>query len=276
MSKTKYFNIKVIISFFLSILLMSMIAVVIASPDLEKDIKDDLSVYINYLNNGDISEYYNMYNTRKLNDIEKSLFYDKIKDTTKVVENELDTFKKFKLQIKINDVKILRKVNSNIYLCSLDINYKSRENIDTTKTIKKSDKYILKIIYLGKDNGYKILLPFNSIDKDFSTSNIFTYLENLYKNNKAKEIEEQRLLEEEKEKESDANSDDTSISEDDNENNINDVENSENESDLNSTNSSDTMTNSSDTMYVDEYGLDYNTGNNSETNNLENNDGNAL
>lgn len=271
MSKTKYFNIKVIISFFLSILLMSMIAVVIASPDLEKDIKDDLSVYINYLNNGDISEYYNMYNTRKLNDIEKSLFYDKIKDTTKVVENELDTFKKFKLQIKINDVKILRKVNSNIYLCSLDINYKSRENIDTTKTIKKSDKYILKIIYLGKDNGYKILLPFNSIDKDFSTSNIFTYLENLYKNNKAKEIEEQRLLEEEeeKEKESDANSDDTSISEDDNENNINDVENSENESDLNSTNSSDTM-------YVDEYGLDYNTGNNSETNNLENNDGNAL
>ena len=114
----------------------------------------------------------------------------------KVVNAELKTFEKFKFKIKIKDVNILRRLNNNTYLCNLKINYRIRENIDTTKTIKKSEDYILKIIYLGAKEGYKILLPFNSLDRDFSQGNFFVYLDNLYKTNKAKEIEEQRLLEE--------------------------------------------------------------------------------
>ena len=196
MKKNKFFNIKTLLSFIISISIISMISIVIASPDLEKDIKDNLSIYMNYLNNGKISEYYDIYNTRKLNDVEKLTFYDRIKNSTKVVSAELKTFEKFKFKIKIKDVNILRRLNNNTYLCNLKINYRIRENIDTTKTIKKSEDYILKIIYLGAKEGYKILLPFNSLDRDFSQGNFFVYLDNLYKTNKAKEIEEQRLLEE--------------------------------------------------------------------------------
>ena len=181
MSKKKFFTIKTLLSFLISLFLLSISCIVIAGPDLEKDIKNDLSVYINYLNDGKISEYYNMYNTRKLTDIEKSLFYEKIKN-----------------------VDILRKINNNIYLCNLSVDYQIREGVDTTKTIKKSDDFILKILYTGKD-GYKILLPFNSMDKDFSESEVFTYLEQLYKVKKAKEIEEKRLIEEEKEKQEEIN-----------------------------------------------------------------------
>ena len=196
MKKNKFFNIKTLLSFLVSISIISMISIVIASPDLEKDIKDDLSIYINHLNNGKISEYYDIYNTRKLNDVEKLTFYDRIKNSTKVVNAELETFEKFKFKIKIKEVDILRRLNNNTYLCNLKIDYRIRENINTTKTIKKSEDYILKIIYLGAKEGYKILLPFNSLDRDFSQSNFFIYLDNLYKSNKAKEIEEQRLLEE--------------------------------------------------------------------------------
>lgn len=196
MKKNKFFNIKTLLSFIASITIISMISVVIASPDLEKDIKDNLSIYINYLNNGKISEYYDIYNTRKLNDVEKLTFYDRIKNSTKVVNAEIETFEKFKFKIKIKDVNILRRLNNNTYLCNLKIDYRIRENVNTTKTIKKSEDYILKIIYLGTKEGYKILLPFNSLDRDFSQSNFFIYLDNLYKTNRAKEIEEQRLLEE--------------------------------------------------------------------------------
>lgn len=195
MSKKKLFTIKTFISFLISLFILSLSCIVMAGPDLEKDIKNDLSVYIDNLNNGKISEYYNLYNTRKLTDIEKSLFYDKIRNATKVVDSELETLQKFKLKVKIKEVNILRKINHNIYLCNLSVDYQIREGIDTTKTIKKSDEFILKILYAGKD-GYKILLPFNSMDKDFSESEVFAHLEQLYKVKKSKEIEEKRLLEE--------------------------------------------------------------------------------
>lgn len=195
MSKKKLFTIKTFISFLISLFILSLSCIVMAGPDLEKDIKNDLSVYIDNLNNGKISEYYNLYNTRKLTDIEKSLFYDKIRNATKVVDSELETLQKFKLKVKIKEVNILRKINHNIYLCNLSVDYQIREGVDTTKTIKKSDEFILKILYAGKD-GYKILLPFNSMDKDFSESEVFAHLEQLYKVKKSKEIEEKRLLEE--------------------------------------------------------------------------------
>ena len=195
MSKKKLFTIKTFVSFLISLFILSLSCIVMAGPDLEKDIKNDLSVYIDNLNNGKISEYYNLYNTRKLTDIEKSLFYDKIRNATKVVDSELETLQKFKLKVKIKEVNILRKINHNIYLCNLSVDYQIREGVDTTKTIKKSDEFILKILYAGKD-GYKILLPFNSMDKDFSESEVFAYLEQLYKVKKSKEIEEKRLLEE--------------------------------------------------------------------------------
>ena len=127
MSKKKLFTIKTLVSFLISLFILSLSCIVIAGPDLEKDIKNDLSVYINHLNKGNVSEYYNLYNTRKLTDIEKSLFYDKIKNTTKVVESELETLQKFKLKIKIKDINILRKVNNNIYLCNLSVDYQVRE-----------------------------------------------------------------------------------------------------------------------------------------------------
>ena len=195
MSKKKLFTIKTFVSFLISLFILSLSCIVMAGPDLEKDIKNDLSVYIDNLNNGKISEYYNLYNTRKLTDIEKSLFYDKIRNATKVVDSELETLQKFKLKVKIKEANILRKINHNIYLCNLSVDYQIREGVDTTKTIKKSDEFILKILYAGKD-GYKILLPFNSMDKDFSESEVFAYLEQLYKVKKSKEIEEKRLLEE--------------------------------------------------------------------------------
>lgn len=195
MSKKKLFTIKTFVSFLISLFILSLSCIVMAGPDLEKDIKNDLSVYIDNLNNGKISEYYNLYNTRKLTDIEKSLFYDKIRNATKVVDSELETLQKFKLKVKIKEVNILRKINHNIYLCNLSVDYQIREGVDTTKTIKKSDEFILKILYAGKD-GYKILLPFNSMDKDFSESEVFAHLEQLYKVKKSKEIEEKRLLEE--------------------------------------------------------------------------------
>lgn len=204
MSKKKFFNIKTFISFIVFTIILSISAVVIAGPDLEKDIKEDLSKYINHLNKGEISEYYNMYNTRKLNEIEKVSFYEKIKNATKIMNEEQETFKKFKLKVKINNVKILKKINNNLYLCNLIVSYQIREGIDTTKTIKKNEEFIVKVLNVGKD-GYKILLPFNAIDKDFSESETFLYLEQLYKDKKAKEIEEKRLLEEEKESEENEN-----------------------------------------------------------------------
>lgn len=199
MSKKKFFSIKTLISLIISLIIVSCSVIVIAGPNLERDIKKDLSKYINYLNEGEISQYYNMYNTRKLNDLEKSLFYEKIKNTTKVMASEKETYKKFRLKVKVKDVNILEKINNNLYLCNLSVDYQIREHINTTKTIKKSDEYIVKILYVGKD-GYKILLPFNSIDKDFSETETFKYIEQVYKDKKAKEIEKKRLQKEKNDK----------------------------------------------------------------------------
>lgn len=201
MSKKKFFSVKTLISLIISLLIVSCSVIVIAGPNLEKDIKRDLSKYIKYLNEGEISQYYNLYNTRKLSELEKSLFYEKIKNATKVVSAEKETYKKFRLKVKVRDVNILEKINNNLYLCNLSIDYQIREHINTTKTIKKSDEYIVKILYVGKD-GYKILLPFNSIDKDFSETETFKFIEQVYKDKKAKEIEKKRL---QKEKEDENN-----------------------------------------------------------------------
>lgn len=194
MNKKRLSIVKKIISFLTSLFILSISCIVIAGPDLEKDIKQDLTTYTNHLNKCNISKYYEIYNTRKLTDIEKSLFYDKIKETTTIVNSEKETLEKFKLKVSIKDVNILKKINNNIYLCNLKVNYQIRENVFTTKTIKKSDEYIVKILYT-EQNGYKILLPFNSMDKDFSESNVFASLKQQYKDKKAKEVEEKRLLE---------------------------------------------------------------------------------
>lgn len=199
MSKKKFFNLKTLISFIVSFIILSFSFVVIACPNLEKDIKKDISKHINHLNKGEISEYYNLYNTRKLSDLEKSLFYEKIRNTVKIMKSEQETFEKFRLRVKVDRVDILEKVNNNLYLCNLAVTYQIRENINTTKTIKKTDEYIVKILNLGSD-GYKILLPFNSMDKDFSESETFSFLEQSYKNKKAKEIEKKRLKEENEKK----------------------------------------------------------------------------
>lgn len=199
MSKKKFFSVKTLISLIISLIILSCSVIVIAGPNLEKDIKRDISKYINYLNEGEISQYYNLYNTRKLNELEKSLFYEKIKNATKIMASENETYKKFRLKVKVKDVNILEKINNNLYLCNLSVDYQIREHINTTKTIKKSEEYIVKILYVGKD-GYKILLPFNSMDKDFSETETFKFIEQVYKDKKAKEIEKQRLQKEKEDK----------------------------------------------------------------------------
>lgn len=197
MSIKKFFNLKTLISFIVTLLLVSFSFVVIAGPNLEKDIKKDISKYINYLNQGKISEYYSLYNTRKLSDIDKSLFYDKIRNTVKIVNAEKDTFLKYRMKVKVDKIDILEKMNDNLYLCNLKVTYQIRENTNTTKTIKKTEEYIVKVLDT-KNDGYKILLPFNSLDKDFSETETFLSIEQIYKNKKAKEIEKKRK---EKEKE---------------------------------------------------------------------------
>lgn len=227
-------TIKKINAFIVSLFIISISFIAIVGPDLEKDIKKDLLTYINHLNNGNISQYYEIYNTRKLTDIEKSLFYDKIKNATKIVNSEKETFKKFKLKVQIEDVKILNKINQNIYLCNIKVYYQIRENINTTKTIKKSDEYILKILDTG-ENGYKILLPFNSMDKEFSESNLFIHLEQLYKDKKAKEVEEKRINKENTEdKIQDTNTVDIDKNENNNDNDNNNEELADNETEENS------------------------------------------
>lgn len=262
MRKKKLFNIKTITSFVMSLFILSSSCIILASPNLEKNIKSDLSIYVNNLNNGKISEYYNIYNTRKLTDIEKSLFYDKIKNAIKVVDSESETFQKFRLKVKIKKVTILKKVKNNIYLCNLSVDYQVREGIDTTKTIKKSDEFILKILDTGKD-GYKVLLPFNSMDKDFSESEVFTYLEQLYKIKKSKEIEEKRLLEQQKQEQEKLNENNKDTSEITN----NEQTNSENSTDSTIT-TDDNSSNKQHSQISTESNEDSETDENSQTNEI--------
>ena len=201
MNKSKFFNLKTLISFIAVLTILSLSFVVVACPNLEKDIKKDISKYMSYLNNGEVSEYYSLYNTRKLSDIDKSLFYDKIRNTVKVINAEKETFMKYRMKVKVDKVDILEKMNTNLYLCNLKVTYQIRENINTTKTIKKTEEYIVKVLHTQND-GYKILLPFNSLNKDFSETETFSSIEQIYKNKKAKEIENKRKKDE-KEKDED-------------------------------------------------------------------------
>lgn len=207
MDKKNFFNLYKIFFAGLALFVLFGSTVVIASPDLENDIKKDLSIYINHLNNGNISGYYDIYNTRKLSEIEKGLFYEKIKNTTNVIEKEKEFFNKFKLKVQITNVEILNRINNNLYLCNLNVKYQARESVDTTKTIKKEEGFIVKILNIEKDK-YKILLPFNSMDKDFSETEVFRSIQNIYKENKANLIAQKRL-EVESEKSNEVNDVDT-------------------------------------------------------------------
>lgn len=190
----------IIISFLIIIttLIFSTLTVIsITTPDISYEIKKDLSKGINSLCNGDAKNYYNIYNTRKLTEIEKTKFYDKISDTQNILDSEKELFKKYNLKIQIKEVSIIDKIGDNLFLCNLNVNHKSRVNDKTTKTINKTEDYIVKIIDVG-NMDYKILLPFNSLDKDFSSSDIYKALKESAQNKQAEKIKEQRELEEKK------------------------------------------------------------------------------
>lgn len=167
----------------------------IMTPNLAREIKKDLSKGMASLCEGNIKDYYNIYNTRKLTEIDKTKFYEKISSTQEVINSEKDLFKKYKLNIQIKDVAIIEKIGDNLYLCNINVTYKSRKNHKTTDTSSTTEDYIVKIIDVG-NMEYKILLPFNSLDKDFSSGNIYKSLEESSLNKQAKKIKEQRELEE--------------------------------------------------------------------------------
>lgn len=184
----------IIVSLFIvvAILIFSTLSVVsMAIPNLAKEIKKDLNKGVQSLCVGDINQYYNMYNTRKLTEIEKTKFYEKITETQNVVTSEMDLFKKYKLTIKINDVSIIDKIGDNLFLCNINVNYKYRKNHNTTDTVDKTEDYIIKIIDVG-DMEYKILLPFNSLDKDFSSSNLYNKLKESEAKKQADKIQKER------------------------------------------------------------------------------------
>lgn len=195
----KLFNMKskstsIIISLFIVIailIFLTLSIISIATPNLSKEIAKDLNKGIQSLCVGDIHEYYNMYNTRKLTEIEKTKFYEKITETQEVVDSEMDLFKKYKLTIKINDVSIINKIGDNLFLCNINVNYKYRKSHDTTDTVDKTEDYIIKIIDVG-NMDYKILLPFNSLDKDFSSSNLYKKLKDSNTQKQAEKIKKER------------------------------------------------------------------------------------
>ena len=184
----------VIVSAFLIFSTLSVVS--LATPNLSKEIKRDLTDGVQSLCHGDIKSYYNMYNTRKLTEIEKTKFYDKITDTQDIVNSEMSLFKKYKLTIKINEVSVMKKIGDNLFLCNLEVNYKFRKNHDTTETIGKTEDYIVKVIDVG-NMDYKILLPFNSLDKDFSSSLIYSKLKEADAKKQADKITAEREKQEE-------------------------------------------------------------------------------
>lgn len=196
----KIFNIKNLMLFLISLFLFSGTAIVFASPNLDTTIKKDLNHYLNSLSKGDIKEYYEIYNTRRLTDLDKNRFYEKIKKAIEVVDEEKEVFLKHKFKLTIKDINVVDKINTNIFLCNLKVNYKFRPNINKTETIQTTEDYLVKIIDIG-NNNYKILLPFNSFDKDFSSSLFFKNLELIRKEKKSLEIEKKRLEEEKLEEE---------------------------------------------------------------------------
>lgn len=199
-SKSKSKSKSIIISFFIItiILTFSTLTVIsLATPNISNEIKKDLSKGLDYLCEGDAKNYYNIYNTRKLTEIEKTKFYEKITSTQEILDSEKELFAKYNLKIQIKDVSVIKKIGDNLFLCNLNVNYKSRVNDTTTQTINKTEDYIVKIIDVG-NMDYKILLPFNSLDKDFSSSNLFKVLKESAQKKQAEKIKEQRELEEKK------------------------------------------------------------------------------
>ena len=188
----------IIVSFIIVITTLIFIVLSIISimtPNLAKEIKKDLSKGVASLCSGNIKDYYNIYNTRKLTEIDKTKFYEKISSTQEIINSEQELFKKYKLNIQIKDVSIIDKIGDNLFLCNITVNHKSRKNDKTTDVINKTEDYILKIIDVG-NMDYKILLPFNSMDKDFSSSNIYKALEESALKKQAEKIKEQRELKE--------------------------------------------------------------------------------
>lgn len=189
----------IIISLFIvtTILVFLTLSIVsIATPNLSKEIKKDLGKGVQSLCQGDIKNYYNMYNTRKLTEIEKTKFYEKIIETQDVINSEMDLFKKYKLSIQIKDVSIIDKIGDNLFLCNINVNYKYRKKHDTTATIDNTEDYIIKVIDVG-NMDYKILLPFNSLDKDFSSSGIYKILKESNAQKEAERIKKEREMKEE-------------------------------------------------------------------------------
>jgi hypothetical protein len=184
-----------IIIIIIALLFGSFTIVSATTPDLAKEIKKDISKGIDGLCNADITTYYNIYNTRKLTEIEKTKFYDKISSVKEVIESEKELFLKYKLNIQIKDVVVIDKIGDNLYLCNLTVNYKCRKNPEKTDTMNVTEDYMVKIIDVG-NMDYKILLPFNSLDKDFSSGNIFKYLEETMNKKQAEKVKEQREQEE--------------------------------------------------------------------------------
>ena len=191
-------NKSIIASLFIviAVLIFSTLSIVsIATPNLSKEIKKDLTEGVQSLSHGDIKNYYNMYNTRKLTEIEKTKFYEEIKEVQEIIKSEMNLFKKYKLSIKINDVSVIDKIRNNLFLCNINVSYKYRKNYDTTSTVDKTEDYIVKIIDVG-NMEYKILLPFNSLDKDFSSSTIYKKLKESNDKKQAEKIQKERELKE--------------------------------------------------------------------------------
>lgn len=190
----------ILISLFIITLILTFLSLIVASlgtPNLSKEIKKDIMKGTSSLCKGDIENYYNIYNTRKLTEIEKTKFYERIIETQEIVSAEKELFKKYKLKIQIKDVSIIKKISNNIYLCNINVNYKYRKKHNTTDIFNKTEDYIVKIIDVG-NMDYKILLPFNSLDKDFYSGQIFKLLK---EENSKKEAEKIKLEREKEEKE---------------------------------------------------------------------------
>lgn len=170
---------------------LSLTAASLATPNLAKEIKKDIERGTSGLCKGDIKNYYNIYNTRKLTEIEKTKFYERIIESQDIVNSEKDLFKKYNLKIQIKNVSIIKKINSNMYLCNISVNYRYRKNHNTTDLYNQTEDYIVKIIDVG-DMDFKILLPFNSLDKDFYCGHIFKILKEEHHKKEAEKIKLER------------------------------------------------------------------------------------
>lgn len=194
--KSLIFSLTIIV-FVLSFASMSLLS--LAIPDVEHEIKKDLNNGITQLVKGDAHEYYNLYNTRRLTEIDKSKFYDKIRKTTEILDSEKSLYFKHKFNLKVNKVTVIEKLEDNVFLCGVNATVKYRKDIKSTETLINTSNYILKIIDVG-NMDYKILLPFNSLDSDFSQSFVFNELQKSSSKKLALEVKKKREDDEKKKK----------------------------------------------------------------------------